>query len=343
MSVPIVAYKSNTTQRLSAPTATADPDLVLSLAANTTYRIRGTIIQRASAICSLVHGFSSGGVAIPYVAGMWYNRSNEMEAVVGATGSVNNGLGVITSNDLLTGYTAGFSGKGDASTYVDYYNYTEVQFFLTTSAAVDLSYIWGQYASSGTAPAEVIAGSTLFAEALTPGDKRQWAVRSAELTRTPSAALIPDPDLTLTLEPDTDYWYEGLLLGFTTRWYASGMHASVNYDGGVANTPRVASQRVWRVPCTYALNVSTQPGAAIWPGPNAVTDPTTSVRVWNNVGSARTDLRGGFWTEGHLRTDATGGTICWNWRHVSLEGYGRYSTAHIGSYLVVEKLNPCVF
>ncbi|SRR6266702_2197213 len=141
--VPLEAHKTADLNRASNITLTNDPDLVLTVAANATYRLE--------CLC-IVTGVSGGdfqwGWAVPASATMRYQALHNEG---GATGLGNSSL---VNSEVYTGFAA-CSGTG-TNTGVQMWGE-----FTTAGTAGNLQLKWAQQTSNGTATT-MKAGSSLM-------------------------------------------------------------------------------------------------------------------------------------------------------------------------------------
>lgn len=341
------AYKASSTTRYSSTTPTADPDLQLTLVAGKTYRVRGVFVYSASATCAFKWALSSGSATLANAGGMYMRRSNEAEYHLGSPGSIANSCGVLTK-DCLTGSIAqAVSGKGTAANYQDNSNWIWFQMLVTVGGTGGtFSLNWSQNVSSATEPATLLAGSAIYAEEIVQDEKRQWVWKTtAETRRRPDGiTAAADSEVTLNLEPDTDYWFESVCVGWTYHYYNSELFAAVKYDGLTATTPRTSHSYRVRHTRLALMNPSYQPNQLLRHSQDALVAPSYN-NLFDEVGGPTAAARSGVWMEGHLRTDSTGGPLSLYWLHSDNGAGGTTpsSAVHPGSFLIVEKLNPCTF
>ena len=341
-----VANKTSTTARTSTTVLAADPDLQITLEANKIYRVRGNLVFRAGAACAYKWALSTGSASIVHANGFYIRRSDETELHTGADpGSQARSCGVLTSSCFTTPIAQSVSGKGDSTTYVDYSNWTWFHAMIVVGGTGGtLSLQWAQNTSSSTEPAEVLAGSAMFAEEVTQDEYRQWVVKTAQegRSRADGFTMYADSEMSLTLEPDTDYWFEGCISSWSHRHYASAVWAAVEYTGAVATSPRTATSYRARHTVNHLMTPTYQTHEWVSVGPAAIETPGVN-SIFEDIGSTNSTIRGGLWMEGHIRTDSSGGTLQWVWCHKD-NGYGsNTSYVYPGSFLIVEKLNPCTF
>lgn len=333
----LIVMKSSDETRTSN-TALADSELSLTLAPNTTYRIRGQVVYCAAAPCDFRFGLSSGsgivGAALitfgedPATSLSDISNSNERSAI-------------FLLDDLQVGRGKPFIGLGDSTTYTTYTMTLPISGVVTTGAdGVTLSVVWGQWTLDATNPARVLAGSCLIAEPIPANTKRQIVIKQLDENRDdPAAGYAPDAELVgFQLEANSVYHIEFAAPCYSKATFATNVYGILVTDIDLLDR----SLRTLRHTTASLTSVSTQPARGQVVG--AVSAGTIhGWPVFNNIGD-NTSYRGMMYCCGVLETGETAGELWFEWRKVNNGGeYGPNVTVFKDAFLVVEKISECGF
>lgn len=319
-------------------TALADDELVLTLAANTTYRIRGQVVYCAAAAADLKVGLS-GGSDITGAAGIILG-TRPIQALNLSTENEDRSA-VLVLSDIQTGLAKPFEGIGTSSTYTDYTTTLPINAVVTTGGdGATLEVVWAQNTTSATDPARVLAGSCLIAEPIPASSKRQIVIKQTDEGRSdPTADFAEDAALNgLTLAANTRYWVELAVPCYTKSSFATRILGQLCTDAVVVDR----CMRSIRHTVASLASVSIQPSLSQTHGA-ASSELLCSWSVFNNIGN-NTAFRGMMYCCGLVETGGTGGELWFEWRKTNNGGeVGPDVTVFADAYLIVEAMNPCSF
>lgn len=322
----------------TANTALADSELSLTLAPNTSYRIRGQVVYCATATCDIKIGLSSGSDITGAACIMF---SHEPIAELDLSTNADSRSAIVVLSNIQTGLAKPFVGIGDSTTYTTYTTTVPISGVVTTGAdGATLSVVWAQNTLSAPNPARVLAGSCLIAEPVPATTKRQIVIKTADEGRAdPAADYAPDAELVgITLEANTRYWIELSAACYSKASFATNVYGRLKTDATIADT----NIRLLRHTTAPLSSVSTQPSPYIAQGVPSDGCPAYWF-VFNNIGN-NTAYRGMMHGCGLLETGETGGELWFEWRKINNGGeYGEDVTVFKDAYLIAEKLNSCTF
>ena len=330
--------KTAATTRTSLATATADPDLTFPIVAGKTYVVRFGMMIGAGAACDFKYSFRCLNANI-IRGGAHVGTESPMVTPAAGWSYTDNESGTFGLTQLQSGtVTKTVEGAGDESTYVNYRSYLQGMVTFTATENGTFEFLWSQATAHATQPAEVRQGSFLFYEVLDDAPY-QWAQKQLDESRYSVAGTVPwgdDADLQITLEPDTRYIIEVLLIAYCSYTYGGRFWCKLTFDGDIEeNVGGMVRAPVWYT-SAYDWN---NDYSSFQTTPD---DFLVSTHLFNATGSNNTAQRGSIWRRAFVKTGASGGTVKLQWAPYGVIN-GRVATLFAGSMMYAAKLNQCTF
>jgi len=313
----LFAYKTGDTSRVSTTVLANDPDLAITLEANTSYLLTFGLLP---------HSLSGVGIKVNMLTAATLDRAscifsgdnNQSTWLIEQQGSgemrVQDGTAWITNGTTVFS----FGGTGDVTAVAPCYIKCAIKVGGTGGV---LNVRWAQ-TNSDPSNTTMKAGSFIHAESMT--GNLLGVIKAADQAVTSSSTLITDAELVLpSLVSGATYIVD---CGIISQTEGGGMQGIVNFSGSTTD---------WSGHC-IAIPVS-----AVNTFVNAPTARGFTGTAFNTTGNAvlvsgaSVANRGGFLSRGFLRPNAAG-DLRWRWAQFS----GNASPARVlaGSWLTAKRI-----